>query len=76
MRIDAKDHPAGARRKIAPMRFGYPRYVGSDKHPLYAKENLEKGLFPWNDTVPLGKSSQRLGMRLEEKENHRSFCAS
>jgi hypothetical protein len=54
IRINAKDHPAGARRKIAPMRFGYPRYVGKDKGPLFAKENLEKGLFPWNETVPLG----------------------
>jgi len=53
--VEARDYPEGAMRPVFPVRFSYPRYVGSARaSPHFSVANLDKNIFDWKESQPIG----------------------
>lgn len=45
---------SSGRAAVWPVRFAYPRYVGSDRGDLYALKDVDTSIYPWTETSVMG----------------------
>ncbi|OQR93200.1 peptidase [Achlya hypogyna] len=57
-KIPAMTYEANTMRPIFLPVSQYPRYVGSDRGPVYLQENLDARFFDWQESVPIGQIPQ------------------
>ncbi|KDO27012.1 hypothetical protein SPRG_07724 [Saprolegnia parasitica CBS 223.65] len=57
-KIPAIEYEAGAMRPVFAPTSQYPRYVGSDRGPVYAPEKLDDRFYDWTASQPIGQIPQ------------------